>query len=153
MWGKQVHFSKVVGKDTLSVEIKRLINVSQKHTNFHSSMTVEELVGIIDFDETFNLHGQGVISHHLTNVYLFAPHFLKLFLFLCNFNKFLNEFCFCLIYFEMKYPLISLYFPGHTTIQQLDLEIQANRKVLHLEVDKGETKFIEKPIEVAKENK
>ena len=43
--------------------------------------------------------------------------------------------------------------PGHTTIQQLDLEIQANRKVLHLEVDKGETKFIEKLIEVAKEKK
>ena len=52
MWCKKVHVSKVVGKDTLAVEIKRLINVSQKHTNFHSSMTAEELVGIIDFDAT-----------------------------------------------------------------------------------------------------
>ena len=52
MWGKQVHVSKVVGKDTSAVEIKHLINVSQKHTNFHSSMTAEELVGIIDFDVT-----------------------------------------------------------------------------------------------------
>ena len=52
MWGKKVHVSKLVGKDTLAVEIKRLINVSQKHTNFHSSMTAEELVGIIDFDAT-----------------------------------------------------------------------------------------------------
>ena len=42
----------MVGKDTSAVEIKRLINVSQKHTNFHSSMTAEELVGIIDFDVT-----------------------------------------------------------------------------------------------------
>ena len=42
----------MVGKDTSAVEIKRLINVSQKHTNFYSSMTVEELVGIIDFDAT-----------------------------------------------------------------------------------------------------
>ena len=52
MWGKQVHVSKVVGKYTSAVEIKRLINVSQKQTNFHSSMTAEELVGIIDFDAT-----------------------------------------------------------------------------------------------------
>ena len=52
MWGKHVHVSKVVGKDTSEVEIKRLINVSQKHTNFHSSMTAEALVGIIDFDKT-----------------------------------------------------------------------------------------------------
>ena len=50
MWGKQVHFRKEVVKDTPAVYIKRLINVSQKHTNFHSSMTAEELVGIIDFD-------------------------------------------------------------------------------------------------------
>ena len=42
----------MVGKDTSAVEIKRLINVSKKQTNFHSSMTEEELVGVIDFDET-----------------------------------------------------------------------------------------------------
>ena len=52
MWGKKVHVSKVVGKETLEVAIKRLINVSQKHTNFHSSMTAEKMVGIIDFDVT-----------------------------------------------------------------------------------------------------
>ena len=52
MWGKQVHVSKVVGKDTSAVKIKRLINFSQKHTNFHSSMTAEEVVGIIEFDAT-----------------------------------------------------------------------------------------------------
>ena len=52
MWGKQVHVSNVVGKDTSTMAIKCLINVSQKHTNFHSSMTAEELMGIIDFDVT-----------------------------------------------------------------------------------------------------
>ena len=52
MWGRQVHVSKVVGKDTSPVEVKRLINVSQKHTNFHASMTAEALKGIIDFDVT-----------------------------------------------------------------------------------------------------
>ena len=52
MLGKQVHVSKVVVKNTSAVEIKRLINVSQKHTKIHSSMTAEELVGIIDFDAT-----------------------------------------------------------------------------------------------------
>ena len=38
------------------MEIKRLVNVSQKHTNFHSSMTLEELVGIIDFDATETIY-------------------------------------------------------------------------------------------------
>ena len=41
--------------------------------------------------------------------------------------------------------------PGQDTQQFTNWpwKIQANRKVLHLEVDKGETKFIEKLIEVA----
>ena len=52
MWGKQVHVSKVVGKDTSAVEIKHLINVSQNHTNFHSIIIAEELVGIIYLDAT-----------------------------------------------------------------------------------------------------
>ena len=46
MWSKQVHVSKVVGKDTMTIHIKRIINVSQKHTNFHSSITAEEMMGI-----------------------------------------------------------------------------------------------------------
>ena len=41
-----------MGKDTSAVEIKRLINVSQKHTNFHSIIIAEELVGIMYFDAT-----------------------------------------------------------------------------------------------------
>ena len=61
MWGGKLHFRKVVVKDTLTVEIKRLINVSQKHTNFHSSMTAEELVGIIDFDVTETVYS---VSDH-----------------------------------------------------------------------------------------
>ena len=45
--------------------------------------------------------------------------------------------------------------PGQDTQQfkNWPWKIQANRKVLHLEVDKGETKFIERLIEVAKEKK
>ena len=42
----------MVGKYTSAVEIKRLVDVSQKHTNFHSIMASEELVGVIDFDAT-----------------------------------------------------------------------------------------------------
>ena len=43
--------------------------------------------------------------------------------------------------------------PGQDTQQfnNWPWKIQANRKVLLLEVDKGETKFVEKLIEVAKE--
>ena len=52
MWGKQVHIIKLVGKDTSAVAIKRLINLSQNRTNFHSSITAEELVEILDFDVT-----------------------------------------------------------------------------------------------------
>ena len=52
MWGKQVHASKLVGNDTLEVAIKRPINVSQNHTNFHPSIIEEELAGVIDFDVT-----------------------------------------------------------------------------------------------------
>ena len=50
MWGKKLHVSKVVGKYTSAVEIKLIINVSLKHTNFHSSVTEEYLVEMIDFD-------------------------------------------------------------------------------------------------------
>ena len=35
MWGKQVHVSKLVGKETLAVEIKRLINVSKNIRTFN----------------------------------------------------------------------------------------------------------------------
>ena len=73
MWGKQVHVSKVVGKYTSEVEIKTLINVSQKHTNFHSSMTTEELVGIIEFDVTETVYSvldptKAVATMNLCNV-------------------------------------------------------------------------------------
>ena len=53
--------------------------------------------------------------------------------------------------FRKKVPKL----PGQDTQQfnNWTWKIQANRKVLHLKVDKRETKFIEKLIEVAKENK
>ena len=45
--------------------------------------------------------------------------------------------------------------PGQDTQQfnNWPWKVQANRKVLHLEVYKGETKFIEKLVEVVKEKK
>ena len=59
MWGKKLRVSKLVGKYTSVVAIKRLINVSQKHANFHSIMTAEELVGIIDFDVTETVYNDS----------------------------------------------------------------------------------------------
>ena len=73
MWDKQVHAIKVVGKDTLAVEIKGLIDVFQKHKIFHSSMTAEELVGTIDFDATETVysvsdHTKAVVTMSLCHV-------------------------------------------------------------------------------------
>ena len=70
MWGKQVHVSEVVGKYTSEVSIKRLIHVPQKHTNFHSSMTAEELVGIIDFDVTETVYSASDSSKPVTTMNL-----------------------------------------------------------------------------------
>ena len=60
------------------MEIKRLINVSQKHTKFHSSMTAGELVGIIDFDATDTVYSVSdptkavatMILRHLLHKYV-----------------------------------------------------------------------------------
>ena len=53
--------------------------------------------------------------------------------------------------FRKKFPKLS----GQDTQQfnNCPWKIQANQNVLHFKVDKVETKFIEKLIEVAKENK
>ena len=50
MWGSQVHAAAVVDKETTAGELKRLTKMSQTHTNFHSSMTTEDLIGISDLD-------------------------------------------------------------------------------------------------------
>ena len=55
----------------------------------------------------------------------------------------------------MKFHKNILKLPGQDTLRfnNWTWKVQVNQKVLHLEVDKGEIKFTEKIIEVAKENK
>lgn len=51
MWGRQCHISEVVNKDsTTAGEIKRLISISQNHTTFCVTFTMEEIKGIVDLD-------------------------------------------------------------------------------------------------------
>jgi hypothetical protein len=52
MWGKHAHISKVVDKDSTPSEIKRLIKVTQSHTNYQCSMLLEDIVGITNLDAT-----------------------------------------------------------------------------------------------------
>jgi hypothetical protein len=46
MWGKHAHISEVVDKDSMPSGIKRLIKVTQSHTNYQCSMLLEDIVGI-----------------------------------------------------------------------------------------------------------
>ena len=50
MWGKQVHPTAVVNKDMTAGELQQLTKMSQTHTNFHTSMISEDLIGILDLD-------------------------------------------------------------------------------------------------------
>ena len=52
MWGRQVHFSEVADNNTPSAEIKRYVKFSQRHVNFHCSMTCEDIRGITYLDAT-----------------------------------------------------------------------------------------------------
>jgi hypothetical protein len=52
MWGRQVHFSEVADNNTPSAEIKRYVKFSQRHVNFHCSMTCEDIKGITNLDAT-----------------------------------------------------------------------------------------------------
>ena len=52
MWGRQVHFSEVADNNTPAAEIKRYVKFSQRHVNFHCSMTCEDIRGITNLDAT-----------------------------------------------------------------------------------------------------
>lgn len=52
MWGRQVHFSEVADNNTPTAEIKRYVKFSQRHVNFHCSMTCEDIRGITNLDAT-----------------------------------------------------------------------------------------------------
>ena len=68
---KKVQVSKVLGKETSALEIKCLINVSQKHTKFHASMTAEEMVGIIDFHVTETVYSASDFSKPVATMNLY----------------------------------------------------------------------------------
>lgn len=51
MWGHHAHVSEVVTEKSSGGEIKRLISISQDHTNYQVTMTIEDLAGIVDLDK------------------------------------------------------------------------------------------------------
>jgi hypothetical protein len=59
MWGKHAHVSKVVDKSSTPSETKRLIKVSQRHTNYQCSMLLEDVQGITDVDVPVEIHQEG----------------------------------------------------------------------------------------------
>jgi hypothetical protein len=59
MWGKHAHVSEVVNKSSTPSKIKRLIKVSQQHTNYQCSMLLEEVQGNIDLDVPVKIHQVG----------------------------------------------------------------------------------------------
>jgi hypothetical protein len=56
MWRKHAHISKVVDKDSTPSEIRRLMRVSQVHTNYQCSMLLEDLVGIMDLNASAKIY-------------------------------------------------------------------------------------------------
>ena len=66
MWGRQVHFSEVADINTPSAEIKRYVKFSQRHVNFHCSMTCEDIRGITNLDATaqiFSITSNEPVGH------------------------------------------------------------------------------------------
>jgi hypothetical protein len=62
MWGKHAHISEVVDKDSTPSEIKRLMRVSQIHTNYQCSMLLEDLVGITDLNASADLYQASMMT-------------------------------------------------------------------------------------------
>jgi hypothetical protein len=59
MWGKHAHVSKVVDKNSTPSKIKRLIKVSQRHTNYQCSMLLEDVQGITNLDIPGDIYQEG----------------------------------------------------------------------------------------------
>jgi hypothetical protein len=62
MWGKHAHVSKVVDKDLSPSEIRRLMRVSQVHTNYQCSMLLEDLVGIMDLNASADRYQSSTLA-------------------------------------------------------------------------------------------
>ena len=59
MWGKHAHITEVVDKSSTPSEIKRLVKVSMRHTNYNNSMLVEDVQGITDLDVPVEIYQEG----------------------------------------------------------------------------------------------
>jgi hypothetical protein len=59
MWGKHTHVSKVIDKNSTPSEIKRLIKVAQRHTNYQCSMLLEDVQGITNLDIPIDIYQKG----------------------------------------------------------------------------------------------
>jgi hypothetical protein len=52
MWGPHAHLSEVTDATSTVREAKRQVDVAQSHTNYQLSMVAEELVGVVNLDES-----------------------------------------------------------------------------------------------------
>jgi hypothetical protein len=79
IWGSHTHLSKVTDSNSTAREAKRQVDVAQIHTNYQRSMSVEELMGVI------NLNKKVDWNHPTTNnIYSFS---LRMAWFFCVSSK------------------------------------------------------------------
>ena len=66
-WGRLVHISEVPGRETSQGEIRKLTQVSQKHTCYQMSMNTEVIKGIVHADGTAKTVQQtrGILRGHV----------------------------------------------------------------------------------------
>ncbi len=88
MWGKHAHISEVVDKDLTPSEIKRLIKVTQSHTNYQCSMLLEDIVGITNPNATAPIFEE--VSNKFFG-YLSLCHFLLCYLWLSDGHQLIAE--------------------------------------------------------------
>ncbi len=58
MWGHHAHLSKTVDLTSPQSDIKRLVEVAMRHTNYQCSMTLESITGITDLDGTTPMYDE-----------------------------------------------------------------------------------------------
>ena len=78
MWGKNVHVSEVVDKDSTPSEIKRLARVAQVHCNYQCSMILKDLVGITDLNASAVLIQEGVLTPLRLSLHLILLRYIEL---------------------------------------------------------------------------
>jgi len=70
MWEKHAHISEVVDKESTPSEIKRLIKVTQSHTNYQCTMILEDIIGITNLDATAPIFDEESSNQFLGNASL-----------------------------------------------------------------------------------